>query len=74
VWASTSTIALYLDTVAADATLWLRVDADYHGRLIDLDTDRTVADIEVGRSGDNPTAIKPATAVRHALLWLERRG
>ena len=73
VWASTSTIALYLDTVAPDATLWLRVDVDYRGRLIDLDTDRTVADIEVGRSGGNPAAIKPATAVRHALLWLERQ-
>jgi hypothetical protein len=72
VWMGASTIAIYLDTVAQDASLQVRVDGDHHGELTDLDTSRVLATVDVSRSGEQPTAIVVPTAVPHALLWLQR--
>jgi hypothetical protein len=65
-------LAIYAEEVTPQATLDVRVDAEYRGQLIDLDNRRTVADITVTRSTAHPSVIALPFSVQHALLRLWR--
>jgi hypothetical protein len=73
-WSDGSRLAIYVQDVIAtpSASLSVRVDADYNGQFIDLDTGKTLARITVARSTDEPSAILLPVSVQHALLELER--
>jgi hypothetical protein len=71
VWMGASTIAIYVDHVSPGAIIQVRVPADYHGELIDLETDRVLTHVDVPRSDERPTPLVLATTASHALVWLE---
>jgi hypothetical protein len=73
-WSDGSRLAIYVQDVIAtpNASLSVRVDSDYNGQLIDLDTGKTLASITVARSTGEPSAILLPVSVQHALLELER--
>jgi hypothetical protein len=73
VWKGRSLLLIYVGNVQSDASLRLRVDADYRGALIDLATNQAIAEIAAGRSGEHPTDLPLPRAVDHALIWLESK-
>ncbi len=74
-WSSTpapTRIAIYAEELTPLTSLDVRVDADYRGHLIDLDTRTVVADVAVARSTTHPSVLALPFAVHHALVQLER--
>lgn len=71
VWKGRSILLIYIGDARSDASLRLRVDADYHGALIDLETNQQMADVTAARSNEYPTALPLPRAINHALIWLE---
>jgi hypothetical protein len=71
-WQWPQGLAIYLEEATPSASLEIRVDDDYRGQLIDLDTNRVISDdIHVARSGDSPSQIvlpTPAAAAETATL------
>jgi hypothetical protein len=57
--------------VSPAASLDVRVDADYRGQLVDLDTGRVLASLTVAKSTEQPSAIALPFSVQHALVRLE---
>jgi hypothetical protein len=71
VWKGRSLLLIYVSNVRTDASLRLRVDADHRGALIDLASNRHVADLAAARSHEHPTELPLPAVVDHALIWLE---
>ncbi len=76
-WSSTPStpaptrIAIYAEELTPLTSLEVRVDANYRGHLIDLDTRRAIADVVVARSTTHPSALALPFAAHHALVQLE---
>jgi hypothetical protein len=66
-------LVIYLDAMSVGASLEVRLDGDYRGQVIDLDSGRVIADVAVARSGKQPSVVGlPEVGVGHALIVLAR--
>jgi hypothetical protein len=65
-------IYVYVEDASPAASLDVRLDAEYRGQLIDLDTRTALASLIVARSGEQPSVLALPAAVQHGLIRLER--